>query len=116
MSSKQSTADFLVDQFSQAGEITAKRMFGEFGIYLRGKLFALVCDDQLFVKMTDEGKRFLGNHQEGSPYPGAKPAFLIPGERWDDADFLAELARITADALPEPKKPRKTPTRQPARR
>ena len=34
------------------------------------------------------------------PYPGAKPYFAIPGERWDDALWLGTLIRTTADALP----------------
>ncbi len=110
MASKQSTADYLLDQMSAAGDMTAKRMFGEFGIYLDGKIVALVCDDQLFVKPTEGGRRFIGTPQEGLPYPGAKPSFLISGERWDDSEWLCELIRITARELPAPKpKTAKTP-------
>jgi len=36
-------------------EITAKPMFGEYGLYYRGKNFALVCDNTLFVKITEAG-------------------------------------------------------------
>ncbi|HMU39103.1 MAG TPA: TfoX/Sxy family protein [Pseudomonadota bacterium] len=103
MASKQSTADFFLDQFSGAGNVTAKRMFGEFGIYLDGKMFALLADDQLFVKPTDKGRALLGTVQEGCPYPGSKPAFLISGDRVEDADFLCELAKVTASELPLPK-------------
>ena len=103
MASKQSTADYLLDQMSAAGDMTAKRMFGEFGIYLDGKIVALVCDDLLFVKPTDGGRRFIGTPEEGLPYPGAKPSFLISGERWDDREWLCELIRITARELPAPK-------------
>jgi len=78
-------------------------MFGEFAIYSMGKVVALVCDDQLFVKPTEAGKRFIGKVTESAPYPGAKPHFLIQGDLWEDGDWLSELIRTTAHALPMPK-------------
>ncbi len=104
MSSKQSTIDFLVLQMKAAGEIRAKKMFGEYGIYCDEKIIALVCDDQLFVKPTEVGEQFIGKILEGFPYPGAKPYFLIPEEKWSDKKWLAELIQLTASALPLPKK------------
>jgi DNA transformation protein and related proteins len=101
MATKASTAEFLMEQLGSG--VTAKKMFGEYGLYLEGKMFAMVCDDQLFVKPTPSGRAFLGQVQEAAPYPGAKDAFVIPAERWDDAQWLAELAAITARELPNPK-------------
>lgn len=40
---------------------------------------------------------------EQSAYAGARPSFRIDGERWDDADWMAELVRVTTAALPMPK-------------
>lgn len=62
-------------------------------------MVALVCDDQLFVKITEAGKVFLGIWEEKPAYPGAKNSFCIPGETWDDADWLRKLIRITATDL-----------------
>lgn len=104
MSSKQSTVDYIVDQLAAAGVVSGKKMFGEYGIYCDGKMFALVCDDQLFVRPTAAGRQFLGTPTEAPPYPSAKPHFLIAGEHWDDGEWLSELARITARELPLPKK------------
>jgi TfoX/Sxy family transcriptional regulator of competence genes len=104
MASKQSTVDFLVDQIGGAGSVSAKKMFGEYGVYCDGKMVALVCDDQLFVKPTAAGRAFIGSPQEAPPYPGAKPCFLIGGEQWDEAGWLSELVRITTRELPAPKK------------
>ena len=47
---------FIADQLSSAGEIVYKKMFGEYGLYLNGKLFGSVCDDQLFIKPTKAGR------------------------------------------------------------
>ncbi|MFN7096944.1 MAG: TfoX/Sxy family protein, partial [Gammaproteobacteria bacterium] len=84
MASKQSTVDFILEQIAAAGIISAKKMFGEYGIYCDGKIVAFVCDDQLFVKPTIAGKTFIGEFTEACPYPGAKPYLLITGDNWDD--------------------------------
>ena len=98
-----------------AGVITTRKMFGEYGLYCDGKLVGLICDDQLFVKPTDAGRSLLGTVEEASPYPGAKPSFLIAGDSWDDSALLAKLVRLTADNLPSPKA-KNQPVKGPAKR
>ncbi|KAA2242163.1 TfoX/Sxy family protein [Salinarimonas soli] len=102
MGSSQGIVDYIVEQMAGAGAISARRMFGEHGLYCDGVFVALVCDEQLFVKPTEAGRRIAGDVPEGRPYPGAKPHLLIPSERWDDADGLAALVRVTAASLPAP--------------
>jgi TfoX/Sxy family transcriptional regulator of competence genes len=98
------TVEFILDQLNAAGaEVTAKKMFGEYGLYLDGKMVAMVCDDQLLVKPTTDGRAFTGPIEEAPPYPHAKPCLLIDGDRWDDGDWLGALFRISAAALPAPK-------------
>jgi TfoX/Sxy family transcriptional regulator of competence genes len=104
MGSKQSTADYIVDQLSSVGGIAARKMFGEYAIYVGDKVVALICDDQLFVKPTVGGKAFLGEFQEAPPYPGVKPFIVIPGDKWDDNEWLSELMIKTASQLPAPKR------------
>lgn len=110
MTSRQTTVDFILEQVAGAGAVSAKKMFGEYGIYCDGKMVALVCDDQLFVKPTESGRSFIGNITEGVPYPGAKACFLITGDKWDNRNWLSELIRISAAELPLPKK--KTPRKK----
>lgn len=108
MASKQSTVDYIVDQLGGPSVVTAKKMFGEYGLYQDSKLAALICDGQLFVKPTEGGRAFIGAATEAPPYPGAKPYFLILGERWDDSQWLCELLKRTVAELPLPtKKPAK---------
>ena len=104
MTSAQSTVDFIVDQLGGTDVVTAKKMFGEYGIYFDSKMVALVCDSQLFIKPSAAGRQFIGTPTEAPPYPGAKPYFLISGERWDDGAWMSQLVRITAAELPLPKK------------
>ena len=103
MASQQSTVDFLVEQMARAGTISAKKMFGEYGIYCDGKMVAMVCDDELFVKPTTAGKEFVGECPEKPPYPGAKPCLLIAAEKWDEGEWLSQLIQVSAAGLPTPR-------------
>ncbi len=104
MSSDTRTIAFIVDQAGgEASGLTARAMFGEYGLYLEGRLVALVCDDQLFVKPTIGGRAYASEAGEAPPYPGAKPCLVIDAERWDDGEWLGELFRRTAVELPVPK-------------
>ncbi len=101
MASDQSFVEFIVDQMGGAGSISYKKMFGEYAIYCDGKVVALVCDNQLFVKQTDKGRSFIGSVVEAPAYPGAKLSFLIE-DKIDDREWISDLIRITAKELPPP--------------
>src|ERR671913_2107105 len=103
MASDQIFIDFILEQIKDAGEVTAKKMFGEYGIYSDGKLFGTICDNKLFVKPTSSGRQFIGNVIETPPYEGAKPSFLIE-DKIEDSDWLSELIRLSVKELPPPKK------------
>jgi TfoX/Sxy family transcriptional regulator of competence genes len=101
MSSDKVFISFVCEQLRGAGEISSRRLFGEAAIYLQDKVVGLVCDNQLFVKPTDAGRAKIGVPLEAPPFPGANNWFLQAD--LDDPEFLAELIRTTADALPVPK-------------
>ncbi len=86
-------------------------MFGEYVLYSRGKVVALICDNQLFVKATEAGRLFIGEVVESSPYPGAKLAFLIQ-DQIENREWLSQLITLTEKELPKPKpKKKKRPKR-----
>ena len=92
---------YIVDQCSGAGEILAKKMFGDYGIYCYGKIFGLICDDHFFVKPTDAGRALLKTVDLRPPYVGAKDYFYISDV--DDHEYLSALVKATCGALPEAK-------------
>ena len=105
MASDKAFVDFVLDQIENAGEITAKPMFGEYGVFSNKKIFALICDNKLFIKPTEAGRAFIKDPLEAPPYPGAKLSFLIE-DKLEDREWLSHLVRISLEELPEPK-PRK---------
>lgn len=96
-------AKYVCDQLQAAGGISARKMFGEYGLYRHGKIVALIADNQLFVKPTPEGAAILGTPTYGPPYPGAKPFFNV-SDLLDDPEWLVRLIEATDAALPAPKK------------
>ena len=108
MPTHQSKVDYICEQMQAAGVISARKMFGEYGVYCDGKLVGLICDGQLFLKPTPSARALLGDAPMGPPYPGAKPQYLID-EGLDDADQLARVVAVVAAEVnaPAPKKPGK---------
>lgn len=106
MASDKTFMDFVLDQIDSASEITAKKMFGEYGVFSDKKIFALICDNKLFIKPTEAGRAFIGDVVEAPPYPGAKNSFLIE-DKLEDREWLSQLVSITVKALPEPKPKKK---------
>ena len=102
MASDESFVEFIADQMGDAGPISYRKMFGEYAIYCHGRVVALVCDNQLFVKQTEGGRSYLGSIVEAAPYPGAKLHFLI-GDSFEDREWISGLIKITAEELPTPK-------------
>lgn len=108
MASKIEFVEFVVDQLREAGTITYKKMFGEYGLYCDGKIFAVICDDQFYIKITDAGRAICPALEEAPPYAGAKNYF-----RMDDVENRELMTTLTAATCaelpaPKPKKPKKS--------
>lgn len=108
MASSARTIQDLTAALTDLPGLSARKMFGEYAIYLQGKVVALVCDDLLFIKPTPGALALLAGLPLAPPYPGAKP-HLCHAAALDDPDLTAAALRAAAADLPEPvpKKPRK---------
>lgn len=106
MASHQDFLDYVTEQLRGAGAIRSRKMFGEYGLYCDDVFFAVICDDQLFIKVTPAGEAAFPHLPKAPPYEGAKDSFLV--EDVDDRDTMTALTRITCLALQnQPKKRRK---------
>ena len=63
---------YIIDQCSGAGEVTVKKMMGDYCAYCNGVLFGLICDNNFYVKVTEPGRVVLKEVILRSPYDGAK--------------------------------------------
>ncbi|MDO5509481.1 MAG: TfoX/Sxy family protein [Weeksellaceae bacterium] len=103
MASEQKFVDYILDQLSGVENIWTRKMFGEYALYSNEKIFALVCDNKLYIKPTIEGKKFAGDVEMAPPFPGAKDNILVE-EKLDDAAWLCGLVNASLPELSAPKK------------
>ena len=101
MASNPTFVAYITEQCSGAGDILAKKMFGDYGLYCDGLFFGIISDNGFYVKPTDAGRKVLKLEDPRPPYEGAKPYFYI--EDVDDRDYLSLLVRETCKELPPPK-------------
>ena len=92
-------AAYAAEQLSQAGNIRLRKMFGEYGVYCDGIFFGVICEDQLFVKITPEAEAAFPGLPKAPPHEGARNYFLI--EDIDNRESLAALVRLTCSVLRE---------------
>ena len=104
MASHKSFVDYVAEQLREAGVIRSRKMFGEYGLYCNGIFFAVVCDDQFFVKATPAGEAAFPHLPKAPPYEGARDYIQV--ENVDDRDTMAALTRLTCLALQEQLKKR----------
>ncbi|EYD78165.1 hypothetical protein Rumeso_00258 [Rubellimicrobium mesophilum DSM 19309] len=103
MSTRPETIAALLDALD--APLTSRAMFGEYALYLDGRVVALVCDDQLFVKPTPGARAALPDADMAAPYPGAKD-HILASDALDDPEPATIALRAAATELPLPK-PRK---------
>lgn len=94
--------EYIAEQAGLGAALALRKMFGEYGLYLDGKVIAFVCDNSLFVKAADATATLTAHLPQRPPYPGAKPYPVADG-LLDDPDVLSALLQATARALPVPK-------------
>ena len=73
MATQRETTEFILEQLQGAGETRVQAMFGEYALYLDGKVLGFICDDTLFLKDTPGARALIDPqsfpaHREGTPY------------------------------------------------
>lgn len=96
--------EYIVEQAAHVGEVSAKKMFGDYCLYCDGKPVGLICDDVLYLKPLQQIEPLLhdGDRQTRPPYDVAKPHYVITDV--DDRDYVSLLVKTAADNLPAKKK------------
>lgn len=112
MATDLSFVEYIHEQANLGPRFTHRKMFGEFGLYVDGKVVAFACDNSLFIKPTNAVAQLKLELPHAPPYPGAKP-YPVADELLDESDVLKRLLLATAALVPEPKlkAPRKKATK-----
>ncbi len=102
MSTELSFVEYVKEVAGLGSRLTHKKLFGEFALYLDGKVVAFACDNSLFIKPSKAVTTLAPDLPQGPPYPGAKD-YPIADELLDDPEALRRLIVDTADLMPLPK-------------
>lgn len=109
-------ADRIVGLLLPLGPVAPRAMFGGWGIYLEGIMFALIAYDRLFIKVDGETKeRFAAAGSKPFTYTGrGRPVEMsyweAPSGSLESSEALlpwAELGLAAAKRAQAKKKPRK---------
>jgi DNA transformation protein len=104
--------DYALDLLRPLGGVSARAMFGGFGLYRDGVIFALISDDTLYLKAdAGLGREFQAldmsqfrPRSRGKPLP--MPYYEVPPDLLEDGEALRHLARRSL-AAPNGAKPSK---------
>ncbi len=107
MSTRKETIDYILEQLDDPNVFSARAMFGEYALYVDGRVVALICDDTLYVKILLASAELEPLCEKGSPYPGAKEHYVIAEEQLNTVKNLPTILVAIATALPA-KKPKKS--------
>ena len=77
MASQQSTVDYILEQIEAAGSVSARKMFGEYGIY---------CDGRIVARSAEAGL----------PAPAATPLLRAAGKACQCPTISARLSAAEA--------------------
>ena len=77
MASSLEFVEYAAGQLAGAGEIDLEANVWRIWPLLRRKDICVVCDDQLYIKITEAGRRLMPELETAPPYEGAKDYFLF---------------------------------------
>ncbi len=92
--------EYVVEQLSGWGEVSARRMFGGVGLYREGTMFVVLADDVAYLKVDDSNRDdFLrAGSAPFEPYPEkikttTRTYYEVPADVLEDPDELAKWAQ-----------------------
>ena len=77
MASSQDYVSYVVDRLRRFYEVSYRKMFGEYMVYIDLKPIILICDDQPYIKIHEATNVILKDSEQGYPYKGAKLHYLL---------------------------------------
>ena len=101
----------VMERLESLGEVTGKTMFGGYGIFLRGLMFAVISVDVLYFKVDQTN---LDDYEKAgsTKFPHGINYWEVPDEVFEDNTILHESARKSINialeaAAKKPKKPKR---------
>lgn len=86
--------DFIMDKLSPIGDVKSRAMFGGYGIYYEGVMFALISEDALYFKVN-ESNRDMYEQAQSRQFPHGISYWEVPADVVEENARLHEWANIS---------------------
>ena len=101
MSTSKEYIEFVCEQLDGIENVTYKKMFGEYMVYVNAKPLLIVCDNTVMVKKVPELASLMEGVPDGIPYEGAKVHYILDIENWE---LVRGVIAVLEPITPLPKK------------
>ncbi|MGN0348250.1 MAG: TfoX/Sxy family protein [Roseburia sp.] len=103
MASSKEFHDYVVGSLQRIGDISTKKMMGEYCIYYKDKLIGDICDNTLLLKPTEAVLRLMPDAERTYPYEGSKTR-MVAVDDVENIELMESVLNAMYEELPEPKK------------
>ena len=103
MASSKEFHDYVVESLQRIGDISTKKMMGEYCIYYKDKLIGDICDNTLLLKPTESVLRLMPDAERAYPYEGSK-TLMVAVDDVENTELIEAVLNAMYGELPEPKK------------
>ena len=86
--------NFVLEKLSPIGDIKSRAMFGGYGIFHEGLMFALISEDTLYFKVN-ETNRAIYKRAQSEPFPRGISYWELPTDVLEENTKLHEWANIS---------------------
>lgn len=117
MSSRPPFVDHVVDRLNQVAPVTARFMFGGYGLFAEGVMIGLIADDVLYFKVDDQNReKYIQAGSEPFIYEGkGKPIqmsyYRLPNNVFENLEQLIDWVEASQGAAVRSKSKTKRPQR-----
>ena len=87
---------FIMQKLDPLGNVMSRAMFGGYGIFHEGVMFALIADDTLYFKVN-ESNRAMYEQSGSKPFPHGISYWEVPAELLEEDSRLHEWANISIE-------------------
>ncbi len=116
MSSRPPFVNHVVERLNQVAPVTAKFMFGGYGLFVEGVMIGLIAEDVLYFKVDNQNREdYIQAGSEPFIYEGkGKPIqmsyYRLPDDVFENLEQLVAWVEASQDAAVRSKSKAKRPT------
>lgn len=92
--------DYTMECLQKVGNISTRKMMGEYLVYYQGKYIGGICDNRFLLKPIESVLRLMPKEEREYPYEGSKTLMVVV-DKVEDTEFMKAVLEAMYDELPE---------------